>query len=193
VICIGLLVGFDPVGLTAEITAALIDWAMTTNPDRPVTAADVQPLVSLNVALLPATVGILGVGMVVLDLVLGAKAVGASDRLKRAPEPLWTVALPGAVPVAFLGATALAFVPGAPGYAAEALAGSFGAALALQGMAVVHTFTRGLAWRTPILSAMYALLVLSGLPVILFVLVGLAESALHLRARRFTPRGPNPN
>src|SRR4051812_43982648 len=97
VIALGLVIGFDPPELTREITAAMADWAASVNPGpgAPPTAADLEPLVRLNVALLPATVGIIGVAMVVLDIYLAEKSVRFSDRLRRREESAWTVALPG--------------------------------------------------------------------------------------------------
>jgi hypothetical protein len=191
VIVIGVLAGFDPAALAAEFTPAFVEWAAAANPETLLTESDVAPLVGLYVTLLPATVAFLGVAMVVLDLVLGVKSVGLSDRLKRAPDELWTVSLPPAVPAAFVVATALAFLlPGAPGYAAQVVTGALGAAVALEGLAVIHAVTRGMAWRGPLLAVMYAMILLSGLPILLFALLGIAESFFHFRARRLTPRGP---
>jgi hypothetical protein len=194
IIGVGVLAGFDPEALTQEITKALVDWAATVNPgpDPAPTAADVAPLVRLNVALLPATIGILAMAMVALDLYLGARSVGFSERLKRPVEPIWALALPAAVPAALVVATPLAFLPGSVGHAAATVAGVFGAAVALEGLAVIHALSRGIAWRGPMLGALYVLIFLSGLPVVLLALLGLAESAFHIRARRLNPRGPTP-
>jgi hypothetical protein len=193
VLALGVLVGFNPPALTDEITQALIEWAASANPDTTAapTAADVAPLVRLYVALLPATVAIMGMAMVVLDLYLGAKSVGFSERMKRTLQPLWTLSLPVSIPAAFVVATGLAFAPGSVGYAAEAVAGALGAAVTLQGLAVIHALSRGISWRAPMLAALYALIFLSGLPVLLCALLGLAESAFHLRARRVKPRTPS--
>jgi hypothetical protein len=193
VLAIGVLIGFNPAALTEEMSQALIEWAASANSGvmTPPTAADVAPMVSLYVALLPATIALMGMAMVVLDLYLGAKSVGFSERMKRTLEPLWTLSLPVSIPAGFVGATALALASGTVGHAAEAVAGALGAAVALQGLAVIHALTRGISWRVPVLAALYALILLSGLPVILLALLGLAESAFHLRARRLRPRAHN--
>jgi hypothetical protein len=194
VIGVGAIAGFNPETLTQEITKALVDWAATVNPGPgpAPTAADVAPLVRLNVALLPATVGILAMAMVALGLYLGARSVAFSERLRRPLDPLWTVSLPAAVPAALVVATPLAFLPGSIGHAAGAVAGVFGAAVAMEGLAVIHALSRGISWRAPMLGALYALIFLSGLPIVLLALLGLAESAFHIRARRLSPRGPKP-
>jgi len=191
VIVLGLAIGFDPPDLTREITAAMADWAASVNPGpgAPPTAADLEPLVRLNVTLLPATIGIFGVAMVVLDIYLAEKSVRFSDRLRRREESAWTISLPRAVPAVFAAATLLAFVPGQVGHAAEAVAGALGTAVALLGLAVLHALTRGMSGRVAVLAATYALILLSGLPL---VLLGIAESLFHLRARRLRPGGPRP-
>ena len=70
---------------------------------------------------------------------------------------------------------------------------SLGTAVALEGLAVVHALTRGLSWRAPLLAAAYALIVLSGIPILLLALLGIAESAFHIRARRLLPPRQSPN
>jgi Na+/proline symporter len=131
--------------------------------------------------------------VVVLDLYLGAISVRFSDRLKRPQEPMWSAALPIAVPALLVVATVLAFAPGSVGYAAETIAGALGCAVGFIGLAVIHAVTRGLNGRGAILAAVYAaLVVLSGIPVILLAMIGIAESIFHLRARRLKPRGPTP-
>jgi hypothetical protein len=192
VVAIGVLVGFDPAMMIQEITSAMVEWAAEVNagPGAPPTAAEIEPIVTLNVTLLPAIFALLGVLMVVADIYLGALSVRFSDRLKRTAEEMSTVSLPPAVPVAFAGATVLAFIPGQFGHAAEVVAGALGAAVALVGMAVMHAVTRGMAGRAPLLSLAYGLTILSGLPIILFALLGIAESVFHFRARRITPHRP---
>jgi hypothetical protein len=98
--------------------------------------------------------------------------------------------LPNAVPLAFIAAALLAFTPGVPGQVAAAFAGALGAAVALTGLAVLHVFTLGMAGRPFVLGVAYALLLFSGLPIILFALLGLADSLFNLRDRRAggTPR-----
>ena len=46
--------------------------------------------------------------------------------------------------------------------------------------------------RIATLAVVYALILLSGLPLVLFALLGIAETMFHIRARRLNPRGPSP-
>ncbi len=88
-------------------------------------------------------------------------------------------------------AVALAILlPGAAGTVAAVFAGSFGCALALTGLAVLHALTVGMGGRAVLLGIVYALIVISGLPLILLAILGAAENFLNLRARKF--RGAPP-
>jgi hypothetical protein len=99
--------------------------------------------------------------------------------------------LPNEALAAFGVAVVVAFVPGALGYAAGAVAGAFGGALALIGLAVLHATSIGNSIRLLILIAVYVLLVFfGGLPLVLLTVLGIAEAFLHLRARRL--RGAPP-
>ena len=94
--------------------------------------------------------------------------------------------------VAIFAATAVAaFVPGVVGYAAGAVAGAFGGALALIGLAFIHATTLQSTVRILLLVAVYVVLVFfGGLPLILLALLGIAETFFHVRARRL--RGAPP-
>jgi hypothetical protein len=126
IIATGIVIGFDPAVLVGEVTAAMVDLAASVNPGPGAapTAADLEPIVRFNVAILPASAAIMGLAVVVLDLYLGALSVRFSDRLKRPDERMWSVALPAAVPALLGVATVLAFAPGNVGYVAEAIAGA---------------------------------------------------------------------
>jgi hypothetical protein len=59
------------------------------------------------------------------------------------------------------------------------------------GLAVIHALTRGLNARFAILAVVYALVLLSsGLPIIVFALLGLAETFFNFRSRRVNRRSP---
>jgi hypothetical protein len=193
-IAVSFIVEVDPQTLVTEFSTGLADLAGSLNPDAaPPTAASFEPLARALIPLLPATGALVGLAMVVIDLYLGALAARFSERLRRPQENLWTAAMPWTVSAAFVVATAIAFAPGTVGFAARAVAGSLGLAVALTGLAVIHALTRGMNIRITLLSTLYVLLVLlSGLMLPLLALLGIAESVFHLRARRLKPRGPTP-
>jgi hypothetical protein len=192
-IVVGFIIGYDPATLTTEITAALTQW-MAQSPDgsAPPDAAELEPFVRFNVVAMPFTTGSLLVIFFVLNLWLGARIAEASGRLPRPRERLWTAVLPNVAVAVFAVALALAFVPGAVGYAAGAVAGTFGGALALIGLAVIHAVTLQNTVRVLILVTVYVVLAFfGGLPIILLTFLGIAEAFLHFRARRL--RGPTSN
>ena len=82
------------------------------------------------------------------------------------------------------GAAALCFMPGFAGAAGLALLGALVIAFALQGLGLLHEATRGRRGRVGILTAAYVLIAFVGHTVLpLFALVGIADTALPLRAR----------
>jgi hypothetical protein len=101
------------------------------------------------------------VPMQAANLWLAAKAVAMSGRLPRpwpmiadAAMPVWTV------PALVLGAALGWFGEGYAGLASRVIAGAFGGAFALQGLATIHRITRGQSLRGAILTGLYTLIVL---------------------------------
>ncbi len=186
VVLIGVLIGFDRATLTTETTQALVEWlsAMQTT-GAPPTAAELEPFVRFNLAIMPVTVPVILLFMLVFDLWLAAIVARASGRLRRPREKLWGVELPNRALIALAAVTALAFLPGAGGEIARVFGGALAGAAALTGLAVMHALTASLSGRTVLLAIVYALMVFSGLPLILFVLLAVGEALFHLRARRF--------
>ncbi len=185
VVLIGVLIGFDRATLTTETTQALVEWlsAMQTT-GAPPTAAELEPFVRFNLAIMPVTVPVILLFMLVFDLWLAAIVARASGRLRR-PRRSVGVELPNRALIALAAVTALAFLPGAGGEIARVFGGALAGAAALTGLAVMHALTASLSGRTVLLAIVYALMVFSGLPLILFVLLAVGEALFHLRARRF--------
>ncbi len=186
VVLVGVLIGFDPQSLTGEVAAALAKWfASAETGAAPPTAADLEPFVRFNIAVMPFTVAAVLVFVQVFDLWLATMVARASGRLTRPRDRLWSVALPNQALAALGAAVVLAFLPGATGEIARVAAGALAGAAALTGLAVLHAVTFGMNGRAALLVVVYALLVLSGLPLLLFVILAIAEAFLSLRARRF--------
>jgi len=186
VVVVGFIVGYDPEALSAEITAALADW-LAQSPDAPAppSPAELEPFVRLNVAAMPYTMAAMVVIIFVFDMWLAARIAEASGRLSRPRDRLWTAVLPVEAVAIFVVAAVAAFVPGIVGHVAAAVAGAFGGALALIGLAVLHATTLHSTVRILILVAVYVVLVFfGGLPLIVLALLGIAESFFQLRARR---------
>ena len=88
------------------------------------------------------------------------------------------------MPIVFVVAVVVSFIPGAIGYAAGAFSGALGGALALVGLAVIHATTVGNNLRTLILVSVYVLLALFGFPFLLLAMLGMADTFFMFRARR---------
>jgi hypothetical protein len=187
----GFALGYDPRSVAAAAAEAMAEFLAAGPAAAPPPTADrLQPFVDLYVALLPFTSAMFVVAVVVFNLWLGARIVRLSGRSARPAERLWTVAPQNEILAGFLVAAPLAFLPGAPGIVAGVFAGAFGCALVMIGLAVLHALTLGTGSRVVVLVVTYVLIVFSGLPLLLFALLGAGESFLHLRARRF--RGAPP-
>lgn len=121
-----------------------------------------------------------------VNLWLAGRVALLSDQLPRPwPRIADELSLPAAIGAIFAAACGLVFVGGLAGGLSGIVAAVLGAAFSLQGLAVVHVLTRGSNLRQTLLFAMYAFVaLLPPWPFILLALVGLADSALHLRARR---------
>jgi hypothetical protein len=183
---VGFLVGFDAETLAAGMTDALLEW-MTANPDlgAPPDRTELEPFVRFNIAALPYTIAAIALIIVVFDLWLAGVVTRASGRLTRPRERLWTASLPAEAAVVFVVALAVSFLPMSLAPVAAVVTGAFGCALALIGLAVVHAVTVGNNARTVLLTITYFLLILLGFPILVFAALGLGETLLHLRARRF--------
>ena len=193
-IIVGFIIGYDPATLTAELTAALSEW-MAQAPDGspPPSEAELAPFVQFNVTAMPFTTGAILVIFFTVNLWLASRIAESSGRLVRPREPLWQADLPREAAIVFvLAMIGTLLISGAIGHAAGAVAGAFGGALALIGLAVLHVSTIGNSARVLILVAVYVLLVFfGGLPIILLTLLGIAEALFQFRARR--PRGAGSN
>ena len=183
---VGILVGFDRATMAPEVTQALVElFAAMQTTGTPPTAAEVAPFVQFYLAIMPFSVAAMLVVIITFDLWLAALVARMSGRLQRPRETMWGVDLPNQVLLALAGVTLLAFLPGAAGEVARVFAGALAGAAALTGLAVMHALTAGIGGRTALLVIVYALVVFSGLPLFLFVLLAIVEAVFRLRARRF--------
>jgi len=190
-IAAGVIAGYDPVALAADMTAMLTSFMTRVGEvEPPPSAAELAPFVKLNVSLMPFTVPAVTLTVTVFSLWLASRIVSASGRLSRPRQPMWTAALPLEAVLVLVVAAGIAIAPGAVGYAASAVAGAMGAAAALAGLSVLHAMTLGLNLRVLILVAAYVGTVFLGLPIFLFAILGIVDTFINFRARR--PGGAPP-
>jgi hypothetical protein len=185
-----LVVGYDPAEFSRQMVGAVSAWLASSSGTATTTEEQIEAFVRLNVAILPISLGILLLGVVVIDLWLGARIAAMSGRLKRPRDPLWTTALPRNAVIGFCVAILIALFPGPIGGIGKVFVGTFGCALAMVGLAVMHALSLGNGARGFILAFAYAALIILGFPLILFAFLGIAETLLHFRARRFAGAPP---
>jgi hypothetical protein len=192
VIC-GAMVGYSAESFGPPMTDALQAW-FASHPDLqvPPNREEIEAFVRLNLRFWPYAFGAIALVIIVLDLWLGALVARKSGRLTRPEEPVWTVMLPVQAALAFIVVLALSFLPAPLGDVAAVLTGATACAFALVGLAVLHAVTMGNNQRRLLLFGTYFLLVFFGFPILLFAVLGLAETLFHLRARRFRGSPPTP-
>jgi hypothetical protein len=151
------------------------------------TGMSIEDFASIAVRLTPAILAVLIYLMLCANLYLGARAVRLSQRLKRPwPNLPEALVLPQFLSAGLIACIGLSLaLHGAPAHLAWIGVGVLGCAYVTQGLAVVHSLTRGLPARTPMLVAIYlASMVTAPLSVPALMIVGLVEGLLSLRARR---------
>jgi hypothetical protein len=186
IVVAGTMAAYDPTALAAAMAEALEGWMAEIDGATP-TREQYEPLIRINVALLPYTTAALAMTMLVFNSWLGGRIAGASGRLQRPWTPLWTAGLPGWTAGVFIAAFLLTFVDGPLGEAAGAVTGAFGYALGLLGLAVLHVVTLGRPGRTAILVGVYAALVIFAAALVLLIPLGIAELFFRVRERRGIP------
>lgn len=183
---VGVLVGYDPESMTVAMIDALSQW-LASRPDlEPIPSREeIEPFIRLNVALLPYTLAAIALVILVVNMWLAGLVTRASGRLARPGERLWTVSLPIGAVITFVVALVASFMPYPLGDISALVVGAFGCAFMLLGLAVLHALTLGINGRAALLTVNYVALAFLGFTAIIIVALGLAETLLQLRARRF--------
>lgn len=186
-------------GIDADSYRSAMSKAMTEalsrffveNPDLAGGAS--ERLVAFLVASMPPTAAVATAIVSVVNLWLAARVVGFSGRLKRPWPDLTAIDFPKVLIAALAIALALNVAGGMLGVVALVFSAALILAFAMVGLAVLHTVTRGFTGRPFMLSSVYiSAPLLSGWPILAFALIGVAETALDLRARVARRRGALP-
>ncbi|HVQ11645.1 MAG TPA: DUF2232 domain-containing protein [Methyloceanibacter sp.] len=132
---------------------------------------------------LPAVFAVVWLTITLFNLWMAGLIVDASGRARRPWPDLHALELPNAFLLVFAGALAASFLPGLPGLLATGLAGALLFAYVLQGLAVIHVYSRGVPLRSLLLATVYLGILLLGWVAIIVAIIGLAEPLLGLRQR----------
>jgi hypothetical protein len=124
--------------------------------------------------------------VLIANLWLAARTVQISARLPTVwPDIPYNLRLPVPLAAALVPAMGLIFVGHEIGFVALIVAAVLGTALSLQGLAVMHDLTRGMAARTPLLFGAYLIIsFIPPWPMAVFAIIGLVDAALGLRERK---------
>lgn len=132
---------------------------------------------------LPAAFAIIWLCVTLFNFWLAGLIVNASGHAMRPWPRLDRLDLPNAFFIVFTVALIGSFLPGLPGLMATGLSGALLFAYVLQGLAVLHAYTRGFAYRSLLLGGLYLAIILIGWVAIAIAILGLAEPMLRLRER----------
>ena len=151
-------------------------------------ASDLTPGMVKNLKLvlakaLPAAFVIVWLTLMLFNLWLAGLIVEASGRALRPWPELHSLEVPNVFVAVFAGALMLSFVPGLIGLLATGLTSAMLFAYMLQGLAVIHVYSRGVPFRWLLLAVVYLGILFLGWLAILVAILGLAEPLLGVRAR----------
>ena len=147
------------------------------------TEENIANLSTLIARALSAAFAIVWITIALFNLWLAGRIVAASGRALRPWPDLHALELPNFLVLLFAGALALSFIPGLPGLLATGLAGALLFAYVLQGLAVIHVYSKGMTARGLLLTTVYLGILLLGWVAILVAILGLAEPMLGIRQR----------
>jgi hypothetical protein len=187
----GAALGFEPSALVTGTTEALTAWVASQGANSLLPPEDVPAFAVLAVELLPYMAASLTLLMLVFSLWLGARIAASSGLLPRPLTPFSDTQLPAWMTAVFALALLGTFAPYPLGTAAAVLMGASVMGFTLTGLAAIHTITLGNPARGAILAGVYVAGFVFGFPVLLVVVLGIADSLLNLRAR--FRRAPPPN
>lgn len=180
-----LFLGYDQETYRESIRQILSHSALK-ELDRDGTLFTEETIASLSAVLaraLPAAFAIIWLTITLFNLWMAGLIVDASGRARRPWPDLHALELPNSFVLIFAGALAASFLPGLPGLLATGLAGALLFAYVLQGLAVLHVYSRGVPLRGSLLATVYLGILLLGWVAIVVAIVGLAEPLLGLRQR----------
>jgi Predicted membrane protein (DUF2232) len=180
-----LLLGYDQESYRESIRSILNHSALKElDPDG--TLFTPETIESLSVVLakaLPAAFAIVWLTVTLFNLWLGGVIVEASGRALRPWPRLQDLELPNVLVPVFAGAMIVSFLPGLIGLLATSFAGALLFAYVLQGLAVIHVYSRGVPLRGLLLAVIYLGILLLGWVAILVAILGLGEPLFRLRER----------
>jgi Predicted membrane protein (DUF2232) len=187
---VGLLTTASDIDTLRDMLRATAERMFTRPPGVTVPAGDppqmtpdqLTRIATLLVGMFTAALSNMWFGIAMLNVWLAGLVIGKSDRLVRPWPNLAALRLPRQLPLALVAAIGASFLPGMAGLIASGFASAFVLAYMFVGLAIVHTLSRGFAFRPMILAAVYAaLFVVYVIAAPALAILGLAEPVSPLR------------
>jgi Predicted membrane protein (DUF2232) len=189
-----LLLGPDADSYHASIDEMLPHILKALDPDDSVVTPEMaENLKTVLAKALPAAFAILWLTIALFNLWLAGYIVDASGRALRPWPDLHGLEVPNIFVAVFAGALVASFVPGVIGLMATGLAAAMLFAYVLQGLAVIHVYSRGVPFRPLLLAVVYLGILFLGWLAILVAILGLGEPLFGLRARSAAAAGRSDN
>jgi len=184
-----LIVGYDQDSYK-EMIRQMLEHSALKELDRDGTLFTEETIGSMSAMIaraLPAAFAIVWLTITLFNLWMAGLIVDASGRALRPWPDLHALELPNALVPIFAAALLASFVPGLPGLVATGFAGALLFAFVLQGLAVIHVYSRGVPFRALLLAAVYLGILLLGWVAIVVAIVGIGEPVFRLRERGQPP------
>ena len=179
-----LFLGYDQETYRESIKAALEHSALKElDRDGILTEENVANLTVVLARALPAAIAAIWLCIALFNLWIGGLIVQASGRALRPWPQLDAIDLPNVFFIVFAVSLVLSFVPGLLGLIATGFAGAMLFAFVMQGLTVLHVYTRGVPFRSLLLTAIYLGIFLLGWVALVVAILGLSEPMLRLRER----------
>ncbi len=184
-----LILGYDQDSYR-EMIRQMLDHSALKELDRDGTLFTEETITSLSAMIaraLPAAFAIVWLTITLFNLWMAGLIVDASGRALRPWPDLHALELPNELVLIFAAALLASFLPGLPGLLATGMAGALLFAYVLQGLAVIHVYSRGVPLRALLLAAVYLGILLLGWVAIAVAILGLGEPLFRLRERGQPP------
>ncbi len=175
-----------------EMLQSFLESEFAKIPDAPtLSPEELDEATAVALALMPAVSAMATMASLLFNMWLAGRVTLASGRLRRPWPDIPAMTYPTAAPLMLAAATGGAFLSGLPGLVASGFAGPLFFAYVLMGLAVVHFATRGWAWRSFALAALYtSFIFLNTLASLAIAFLGLVESIAPIRKRSKPPDEP---
>jgi hypothetical protein len=184
-----LIIGYDQDSYR-EMIRQMIDHSALKELDRDgtlFTEDAITGMAAMIARALPAALAIVWLTITLFNLWMAGMIVDASGRALRPWPDFHALELPNAHVPIFAASLLASFVPGLPGLIATGFAGALLFAFVLQGLAVIHVYSRGVPFRALLLAAVYLGILLLGWVAIAVAIIGIGEPVFRLRERGQPP------